>query len=46
MKKRFLPFIMAVLVFGQFAIADNGGHYVPRTQGNTTELMAGSHLVS
>ena len=23
---------MAVLVFGQFAIADNGGHYVPRTQ--------------
>lgn len=32
MKKRFLPFIMAILVFGQFAIADNGGHYVPRTQ--------------
>ena len=32
MKKRFLPFMMAVLVFGQFAIADNGGHYVPRTQ--------------
>ena len=32
MKKRFLPFLMAVLVFGQFAIADNGGHYVPRTQ--------------
>ena len=32
MKKRFLPFLMAVLVLGQFAIADNGGHYVPRTQ--------------
>ena len=32
MKKRFLPFMMAVLVLGQFAIADNGGHYVPRTQ--------------
>ena len=43
MKKRFLPFIMAVLVFGQFAIADNGGHYVPRTQGNTTaESFMGS----
>ena len=24
--------MMAVLVLGQFAIADNGGHYVPRTQ--------------
>ena len=24
--------MMAILVFGQFAIADNGGHYVPRTQ--------------
>ena len=34
---------MAVLVFGQFAIADNGGHYVPRTQGNTTaESFMGS----
>lgn len=32
MKKRFLPFMMAILVFGQFAIAENGGHYVPRTQ--------------
>ena len=43
MKKRFLPFMMAVLVFGQFAIADNGGHYVPRTQGNTTaESFMGS----
>lgn len=28
--------MMAVLVLGQFAIADNGGHYVPRTQGNET----------
>ena len=43
MKKRFLPFLMAVLVFGQFAIADNGGHYVPRTQGNATaESFMGS----
>ena len=43
MKKRFLPFMMAVLVLGQFAIADNGGHYVPRTQGNTTaESFMGS----
>ena len=43
MKKRFLPFMMAILVLGQFAIADNGGHYVPRTQGNTTaESFMGS----
>ena len=43
MKKRFLPFMMAVLVLGQFAIADNGGHYVPRTQGTTTaESFMGS----
>ena len=28
--------MMAVLALGQFAIADNGGHYVPRTQGNET----------
>lgn len=34
---------MAVLVLGQFAIADNGGHYVPRTQGNTT---ADSYMAS
>ena len=38
MKKRILPFslVMAIFVFGQVAIADNGGHYVPRTQGNET----------
>ncbi len=43
MKKRFLPFMMAVLVFSQIAIADNGGHYVPRTQGNATaESFMGS----
>ena len=43
MKKRFLPFIMAILVLGQIAIADNGGHYVPRTQGNeTAESFMGS----
>ena len=43
MKKRFLPFMVAVLVLGQFAIADNGGHYVPRTQGNATaESFMGS----
>ncbi len=35
--------MMAVLVFGQFAIADNGGHYVPRTQGNASaESFMGS----
>ena len=45
MKKRFLPFslLMAVLFLGQVAIADNGGHYVPRTQGNATaEQFLGS----
>ena len=45
MKKRFLPFslVLAIFVFGQVAIADNGGHYVPRTQGNeTAESFMGS----
>lgn len=45
MKKRFLPFslLVAILVLGQIAIADNGGHYVPRTQGNATaESFMGS----
>ena len=45
MKKRFLPFslLLAILVLGQVAIADNGGHYVPRTQGNeTSESFMGS----
>ena len=34
--------MMAMLVFGQFAIADNGGHYVPRTQANNAESYMGS----
>ena len=45
MKKRFLPFslLLAILVLGQVAFADNGGHYVPRTQGNeTAESFMGS----
>ena len=35
MNKRFLPFSLAlvIMIFGQtISIADNGGHYVPRTQ--------------
>ena len=35
MKKRFLPFsiLLAIMLLGQsITIADNGGHYVPRTQ--------------
>lgn len=35
MKKRFLPFslLLVIMVLGQsMAIADQGGHYVPRTQ--------------
>jgi len=45
MKKRFLPFslVLAIFAFGQVAIADNGGHYVPRTQGTeTAESFMGS----
>ena len=34
MKKRFLPFslLLVIMVLGQSVIADQGGHYVPRTQ--------------
>ncbi len=39
MKKRFLPFslLLVIMILGQsMSIADNGGHYVPRTQGTPT----------
>lgn len=39
MKKRFLPFglLLVIMILGQsMTIADNGGHYVPRTQGTPT----------
>ena len=39
MKKRFLPFslLLVIMVLGQsISIADNGGHYVPRTQGTAS----------
>ena len=39
MKKRFLPFslLLVIMILGQsITIADNGGHYVPRTQGTAT----------
>ena len=34
MKKRFLPFslLLVIMILGQAVIADQGGHYVPRTQ--------------
>jgi len=34
MKKRFLPFslLLVIMILGQSVIADQGGHYVPRTQ--------------
>ena len=34
MKKRFLPFslLLVIMILGQTVIADQGGHYVPRTQ--------------
>lgn len=52
MKKRFLPLslLLVIMMLGQtMAIADNGGHYVPRTQGSATadsfmsELRANQH---
>ena len=45
MKKRFLPFslLLVIMVFGQSVIADQGGHYVPRTQPTmNTEAFMGS----
>lgn len=39
MKKRFLPFslLLVIMILGQsVTIADNGGHYVPRTQGTAS----------
>ena len=39
MKKRFLPFslLLVIMILGQsITIADNGGHYVPRTQGTAS----------
>ena len=45
MKKRFLPFslLLVIMVLGQsMAIADQGGHYVPRTQNNDAESFMGS----
>ena len=34
MKKRFLPFslLLVIMILGQSVMADEGGHYVPRTQ--------------
>ncbi len=52
MKKRFLPLslLLVIMMLGQtMAIAGNGGHYVPRTQGSATadsfmsELRANQH---
>ena len=45
MKKRFLPFslLLVIMILGQsIVIADNGGHYVPRTQStaNAESFMA------
>lgn len=45
MKKRFLPFslLLVIMVLGQtMAIADQGGHYVPRTQATNAESFMGS----
>ena len=45
MKKRFLPFslLLVIMILGQSVIADQGGHYVPRTQPTTNaESFMGS----
>ncbi len=45
MKKRFLPFslLLVIIILGQsMAIADQGGHYVPRKQTNNAESFMGS----
>ncbi len=45
MKKRFLPFslLLVIMILGQSVIADQGGHYVPRTQPTmNTETFMGS----
>ena len=45
MKKRFLPFslLLVIMIFGQtMAIADQGGHYVPRKHTNNAEAFMGS----
>jgi len=45
MKKRFLPIslLLVIMVLGQsLAVADQGGHYVPRTQNNDAESFMGS----
>ena len=45
MKKRFLPFslLLVIMILGQsLAIADQGGHYVPRKQINNAESYMGS----
>ena len=47
MKKRFLPIslLLVIIVLGQsVAIADNGGHYVPRPQGTATAASFMSDL--
>ena len=47
MKKRFLPFslLLVILILGQsITIADNGGHYVPRTQGTASAEQFMSEL--
>lgn len=47
MKKRFLPFslLLVIMILGQsITIADNGGHYVPRTQGTATAEQFMSEL--
>lgn len=49
MKKRFLPFslLLVIMILGQsMAIADQGGHYVPRKQANNADSFMSSLRVN
>ena len=38
MKRRFLPFslLLVIMILGQYVMADQGGHYVPRVKGTSS----------
>ena len=45
MKRRFLPFslLLVIMILGQYVMADQGGHYVPRVKGTSSvEAYIGS----
>ncbi len=49
MKRRFLPFslLLVIMILGQYVMADQGGHYVPRVKGtNSAEAYLSSMRVN